>query len=110
LIALGVLLLLGGLAHSVGVSHLYVTHGVPSLDRVLLDVWIAEAQLGAGGLLLIAARRPEPHPWVVGASLIVWSWALPFLPVLIQRARPIFWVMPTLYSVACLAALVRSRR
>ena len=42
---LGITLVLGGLAHSAGVLHLYAKSGFPSLDRLLLDVWIAEPSL-----------------------------------------------------------------
>jgi hypothetical protein len=93
---LGWLLLLGGLAHSVGVAHLYFTKGVPDANRILLDVWIAEAQLAGGVLFLVGAR--------LAGAIMVWSWALPFLPVLLMRAKPIFWVMPIVYSL--LSAIV----
>jgi hypothetical protein len=32
----GVVLVLGGTAHSAGVIHRYVTHGLPDLNRMLL--------------------------------------------------------------------------
>jgi hypothetical protein len=99
-------LLLGGAAHTAGVLHLYVKAGVPDANRVLLDVWIAEAQLAAGALFVKAARSAEPRPWALGAALLVWSYAVPFLPVLVRRAPPIFWVMPSLYTLAS-AALVK---
>jgi hypothetical protein len=108
LLGLGVILLLGGLAHTIGVSHLYFTRGLPEPNRVLLDVWIAEAQILGGALFLIGRRKPRP--WVMGAALVVWTWAIPFLPVLVHRARPIFWVMPTLYSAASLVAVRSVRR
>ena len=97
--------MLGGIAHSLGVTHLYVTKGLPDLNRVRLDVWIAEAQIVGGVLLLIGRKRPDARTWFIGAGIMVWTWAIPFLPVLIHRAKPIFWVMPTLYSVACLVAV-----
>ena len=53
---LGIVLLLGGLGHSLGIVHLYVTSGIPDTNRVLLVVWIAEAQLLGGGLYLAAFR------------------------------------------------------
>lgn len=107
---LGIVLVLGGVAHSIGVSHLYFTKGLPDLDRVLLDVWIAEAQLVGGVLFLIGRTKPDPRPWLIGAALMVWTYAIPFLPVLIHRAKPIFWVMPTLYSVASAVAVRWARR
>jgi hypothetical protein len=107
-LALGVVLVLGGLAHSFGVSRLYLTRGVPDLNRVLLDIWIAEAQLVGGALLLVSRRRSDPRPWVLAGALLIWTYALPFVPVLIQRARPIFWIMPTLYSALSLWAVLSS--
>jgi hypothetical protein len=101
----GVVLLLGGAAHTVGVTRLYVKSGVPDANRALLDVWIAEAQLAAGALFIKAARSAEPRPWVIGAALILWSYAIPFLPVLVRRAPPIFWVLPTLYTLASIALM-----
>ena len=103
----GVVLLLGGIAHTFGVTRLYVTSGVPDANRVLLDAWIAEAQFVAGALFIKAARSAEPRPWTIGAALVVWSYAIPFLPVLVRRAPPIFWVPPIVYTLASLA-LVRS--
>jgi hypothetical protein len=103
--ALGTLLVLGGIVHSGGVSHLYFTKGLPDLNRILLDVWIAEAQIVAGVLFLIGRKKTDPRPWLIGAGLMVWTWAIPFLPILIHRAQPIFWVMPTLYSIASVVAV-----
>jgi hypothetical protein len=108
--ALGLVLVLGGLAHTFGVSRLYVTSGVPDVNRVLLDVWIAEAQIVGGALFLVGRKRGNPRSWFFGAAILVWTWAIPFLPVLIHRAKPIFWVMPTLYSVASAVAVRRARR
>ena len=88
----GVVLLLGGAAHTVGVTRLYVKSGVPDANRVLLDVWIAEAQIAAGALFIKAARSAEPRPWMIGAAIMLWSYAIPFLPVLVRRAPSIFWV------------------
>lgn len=91
---LGVVLVLGGLAHTAGVAHHYVTHGLPDANRMLLDAWIAEAQL-AGGVLFLLGRE-----LVLAGAFVVWTWALPFLPVLIHRAKPHFIVMPIVYSLA----------
>src|SRR5262245_36999423 len=88
-LALGTVLVLGGLAHSFGVSRLYLSRGFPDFNRVLLDVWIAEAQIVGGALFLLAARNRDPRPLSVGGALLVWTYAIPFLPVLIQRAKPI---------------------
>src|SRR5689334_19395897 len=81
--ALGVSLLLGGLGHSLGVIHLYVTRGVPDVDRVLLDTWVAEAQVIGGGLYVAAFRAMRiGMPWkelAVAAAVTVLAYALPFL-------------------------------
>jgi hypothetical protein len=96
---LGVTMLLGGIAHTIGVGHLYVTKGWPDLNRILLDIWIAEAQLAGGSLFVRAARSKDPMPWIFGAAAAVWSYAIPFLPVLVHRAPVVFWVPPSLYSL-----------
>jgi hypothetical protein len=36
--------------------HFYFTTGVPEANRVLLDIWIAEAQLLGGALYVMAGR------------------------------------------------------
>jgi hypothetical protein len=110
LLRLGAVLLLGGAAHTAGVTRLYVTKGVPDANRVLLDVWIAEAQLAAGALFLKAARSADPRPWAVGGAITVWTYAIPFLPVLLHRARPTFWVPPILYSLASAALVLPAKR
>ena len=46
----GIILCLGGLGHSAGVARYYARDGIPEVNRVLLDVWIAEAQLMGGAL------------------------------------------------------------
>jgi hypothetical protein len=58
----GVLLLLGGSGHAVGIVHLYTTQGVPDANRVLLDVWVAEAQLLGGGLYVAASVSLKSGP------------------------------------------------
>ena len=108
-LGLGVAMLLGGVAHTIGVGHLYVTKGWPDLNRILLDVWIAEAQLAGGFLFIKASRSDDPRPWSVGAAAIVWSYTIPFLPVLVHRAPVVFWVAPTLYSLVSAWLLVTIR-
>jgi hypothetical protein len=109
LLRLGAVLLLGGAAHTAGVTRLYVTQGVPDANRVLLDAWVAEAQLVAGALFLKAARSAEPRPWAVGGAITVWTYAIPFLPVLVGRAPPVFWVPPITYSLASAALVFPAR-
>jgi hypothetical protein len=41
---------------------------------------------------------------------ILWSYALPFLPVLLDRAPPIFWIAPSVYVLLSFAVLERLRR
>ena len=60
---LGVVLLLGGFGHAAGVTRLYMTTGVPDANRIMLDLWVAEAQLLGGGLFLAAFEaRGEGSP------------------------------------------------
>jgi hypothetical protein len=99
---LGVVLVLGGLGHSAGVVRLYALDGVPDANRMLLDVWIAESQLLAGGLYFVASRTPGrsmPCTLSALAALIVMSWAVPVLPVIFARA-PIYFVIPPLVYLA----------
>ena len=89
--ALGVILILGGLAHSAGIVRLYVSHGVPDANRVLLDIWIAEAQLLSGALYLAAWRsRRAGAPWrpiaAYGAPTMI-GFAAPVLPVIMRVFR-----------------------
>src|SRR5205823_1494267 len=91
---LGIVLNLGGLGHSICIVHLYVTSGVPDTNRVLLDVWIAEAQLLGGGLYLAALRASRAGAdWrVLGCfgALTVIGFTASMLPVLFLRAPWIF--------------------
>ena len=48
---LGVVLVLGGVAHTAGVTRLYVTQGVPDANRVLLDTCAFIWWDSAGGAL-----------------------------------------------------------
>jgi hypothetical protein len=113
---LGITLVLGGLAHSAGVIHLYLTQGVPDANRIMLDLWIAEAQLVSGGLDLAAwrARRAQTAWRALAAfgALTMIGFAAPILPVLISRAPFIFWVPAIVYlalSLVILAAACSSR-
>ena len=109
---LGVVLLLGGLGHCAGVARLYVTAGVPDANRVLLDVWIAQAQLLSGALYLVAARSARAgHEWralATLAALTIITFSLAMLPVLIARAPVIFRVPPIVYSLGSLMVLWRA--
>jgi hypothetical protein len=102
---LGIVLLLGGLAHSAGVVHLYVATGLPDANRVLLDVWIGQAQLLGGGLYLAAFRgRRAGKPWRALAAfgaLTMIGFTASILPVLFARA-------PILFRVPAIAYLLLS--
>jgi len=111
---LGGVLILGGLGHSAGVARLYATNGVPDANRVLLDVWIAQAQLLSGGLYLAAAAstRAGRH-WralAVSGALTIIAFSVALLPVLVMRAPLIFRVPPVVYSIASGVVLLRAAR
>lgn len=106
--ALGCVLVLGGLAHSAGVLHLYVAKGLPDANRILLDAWIAEAQLCGGALFVASTRTTAPSAFTLAGAAFVWSYAVPFLPVLLGRAPAIFWIAPITYLVLSAIAVVRS--
>jgi hypothetical protein len=48
------------LLRTLGVIRLYVTQRVPDANRVVLDVWVAEAQILGGGLYVAAFSRRRP--------------------------------------------------
>jgi hypothetical protein len=106
---LGITLVLGGLAHSAGVIHLYTTQGVPDANRIMLDVWIAEAQLLSGGLYLAASRAHRARAGWRGlaafGALTMIGFAAPILPVLVARAPFIFRVPAVVYLVLSLIIL-----
>jgi len=114
---LGIVLCLGSVGHSAGVVGFYDRNGIPDVNRVLLDVWIAEAQLLGGALYWQASRAfRSTKPWRALAAfgaLTVISYAAPFIPILVKRAPVIFWIAPVLYlllSVFILARVVMERR
>ena len=110
----GTILLLGGLAHSVGVGHLYFTAGIPEANRVLLDIWIAEAQLLGGLLYLVAGRNSDDRNLsrrlAVFGALIMTGFAIPMLPVLFSRAPIIFSVPAIIYLLLSVLVLVAAKR
>ena len=108
----GFVLVLGGVGHSAGVTRLYVTARLPDANRIALDIWIAEAQLLAGGLYVAASRaRRIGSPWralsAFGALTAI-GFAVPMLPVLIARAPFIFRVPPMIYLVVSVFIFVRA--
>jgi hypothetical protein len=110
----GVILVLGGLGHSGGVMHLYVTSGVPDADRVLLDVWIAEAQLLSGALYIAASLalrvRSNWRALAVFGALTMIGFAVPMLPILFARAPLLFRLPAIIYLVVSLFILARAAR
>jgi hypothetical protein len=110
----GVVLVAGGLGHSAGVIQLYATAGFPDANRVLLDLWIAEAQLLSGALYIAASRakraRLEWRALAVFGALSIIGFAVPMLPVLVARAPLIFRVPAIIYLVVSLFILVRAAR
>ncbi|HYM24463.1 MAG TPA: hypothetical protein VEU08_14705 [Vicinamibacterales bacterium] len=114
LAALGIVLLLGGIAHTIGFLRLYLTAGVPDANRVLLDGWIAQAQLLAGGLFLAAASAARAaRPWralAVFGALTILGFSAAFFPVLVTRA-PLYLRLPHVaYGIAAAVVLVQAAR
>ena len=103
---LGVVLILGGLGHSTGIAHLYLTQGVPHVERVLLDLWVAEAQLAGGAFYVTAFRAMRAgtagRDWSIAGAVTVLTCAVPFLPVLFLRAPAIFSVPQIVYAALSL--------
>ena len=98
---LGSILVLGGLGHFIGISRLYMTQGVPDANRVLLDIWIGEAQIIGGGLYLAASRAIRSGArWqsmgTAGAVTII-GYTAPILPVLFVRAPVLSRVPAAVY-------------
>jgi VIT1/CCC1 family predicted Fe2+/Mn2+ transporter len=78
-----------------------VSRGVPDANRIMLDIWIAEAQLLSGALYVAAWRsRRTGSPWrglAAFGALTMIGFAVPILPVLIARAPLIFWIPAIVY-------------
>jgi hypothetical protein len=111
---LGLVLLVGAIAHSAGVVRLYLTASVPEANRVLLDVWVAQAQLLAGALYVVAARLARTGgPWrslavFGGVTIIGFTGAM--LPILVHRAPVIFRLPLIVYSLLSLFIIVCALR
>ena len=109
----GIILVLGGLAHSVGVLHFYYMDGVPDANRVLLDIWIAEAQVLGGALYFAASRglggKPSRMLAVFGALTVI-AFAAPMLPVLFSRAPLLFRIPAIIYLAASIFILANIAR
>jgi uncharacterized membrane protein HdeD (DUF308 family) len=111
--ALGVVLVLGGLGHVAGVTRFYYTHGLPGVDRVLLDIWVGEAQILGGALYMASFRAMRAGSrWrslAVAGALTMLTYAIPFIPVLVARAPVGFQIPPVVYATLSLFILVKSR-
>jgi len=111
---LGITLLLGGLGHTIGIARLYLTSGVPEATRVMVDLWVAEAQLLSGGLYFVASRSATAsaawRPLAGFAAVAAIGFALPSLAFLYSRAPAFFIVPPAVYLVASVLVLVRLAR
>ena len=111
LLALGITLILGGVGHSAGVIHLYITQGIPEINRVLLDAWVAEAQILSGALYVASFRaRRAGSPWrssSVGGALMLLAYAVPFIPVLFRRAPMVFRSPLIAYAALSVVVLLR---
>jgi len=113
----GVVLVLSGVAHSVGVARFYLIAGVPDANRVLLDVWVAEGLLLGGGLYLAACAASRagqsPRLLTIFGSLTIIGFTAPMTPVLISRAPIHFVLLTVIYlilGVVILAIAVRPER
>ncbi len=108
----GFALVLSGLGHSAGVIHFYLTAGVPDANRVLLDIWIAEALLLGGGLYLAATfgshAGKSSRALAIFGSLTVIGFTLPMIPVLFSRAPMAFRVPAVLYLLLSCLVLIRT--
>lgn len=114
LLVLGMILILGGVGHFAGVAHLYVTQGIPEINRVLLHAWVGEAQILAGALYVASFRAFRAgSAWrglSVGGALMLLAYAVPFIPVLIMRAPMVFRIPPIAYAALSVLILVRVAR
>jgi len=108
---LGIMLLLGGVGHTVGIARFYLTSGVPEANRVMVDLWVAEAQLLAGGLYLSASRSGSAdaawRPLAGFAAMAAIGFALPSFALLYFRAPAFFIAAPAAYLVASVFVLFR---
>lgn len=107
--AIGIILVLGGLGHTLGVVQFYAVHGVPDPNRVLLDIWIAEAQFLGGGLYLAAASalrsNKEWRRLALFGALTMIGFSVPMIPVVFHRARVVLSIPPSIYLLVSLIVL-----
>ena len=114
---LGLTLVAGGLGHLFGVARLYLASGLPDMNRILIDLWVGQAQL-AGGAFYVAAWRAagrgrEWRTLATAAAVIVLGWTTLAVPILFMRAPITFRIPATVYlilSAVIVAVVVRSRQ
>jgi hypothetical protein len=109
----GLALVLSGLGHSAGVLHFYLMEGVPAdANRILLDIWIAEALVLGGGLYLAASwgshAGKSSRALAIFGSLTIIGFTLPMIPVLFSRASLVFRIPAVLYLLLSFLVLIRS--
>jgi hypothetical protein len=106
---LGMTLLLAGLGHSFGVIFLYALTGLPDLNRVMLNVWVAEAHFLGGGLFIAAFRNiRRGAAWqtlALFAALTTIGFTAAILPVLLSRRPLMLSAAPCGYLLCSLVIL-----
>jgi hypothetical protein len=111
MLALGIVLCLGSLGHSLGVIRFYLQQGIPNLDRALLDVWVAEAQLLGGAFYLGAYGQFRSgkcgRTAAVCGALTVISFALTLIPTFAVRAPMVFQIPLVIYLLLSGLILLR---
>jgi hypothetical protein len=110
----GIALVLSGLGHSAGVLHFYMTGKVPEANRILLDIWIAEALFLGGGLYLGATcgthTSKSARTLAIFGSLTIIGCILPMIPVLFMRAPVVFRIPAVIYFVLSVFVLFKANR
>ncbi len=108
---LGVVLVLGGLAHAAGVTQKYASVGWSERHKAELVAFIGLVHLAGGALDLLAAgmlRRDEPSARRAAALACGFTiaWTALDLPILFAEAKLFFQVMPVVYLATHTALLV----
>jgi hypothetical protein len=110
----GIVLVLSGLGHSAGAVHFYMAEGVPDANRILLDIWIAEALWLGGALYLTAScgshAGKSSRVLAIFGSLTIIAFTLPMIPVLFTRAPVVFRIPTVLYCVLSIFVLLKANR
>ena len=117
ILVLGVTLIAGGIGHLFGVARLYLASGWPDMTRLLVDLWVGQAQLAGGAFYVAAAmasaRGREWKTLALAGAVIVLGWTMLAVPILFVRASLAFRIPALTYMVLTgwiLFEIVRSRR